>query len=116
MHWILLLFLPFILFAVFGRSALSPVKMDWALRIACAVFAVCFFFMGTLYINSRGEDDGDKYIYGEGFLVKDAIARFGVLTTARLEIQHKLFGDSAFEAPEDTVVINNQGCRPRRGS
>lgn len=107
MHWILLLFLPFILFAVFGRSALSPVKMDWALRIACAVFAVCFFFMGTLYINSRGEDDGDKYIYGEGFLVKDAIARFGVLTTARLEIQHKLFGDSAFEAPEDTVVINN---------
>ena len=107
LHWILILFIPFTLFAIFGRSSVAPRKMGWVLRVACAAFAVCFFMLGTTYINSRSDDDGDKYIYGEGFLVKDSIARFGVLTTARLELQYKLFGDS-FEVPEETVVINNE--------
>lgn len=105
LHWILILFIPFTLFAIFGRSSLAPRRIGWITRVSCAVLAVCFFFLGTAYINAH-DDEGDKYIYGEGFLVKDAIARFGVLTTARLELQNKLFGDS-FEVPEDTVVINN---------
>ena len=78
LHWILILFIPFTLFAIFGRSSVAPRKMGWVLRVACAAFAVCFFMLGTTYINSRSDDDGDKYIYGEGFLVKDSIARFGV--------------------------------------
>ncbi|MBQ4140092.1 MAG: LTA synthase family protein [Clostridia bacterium] len=107
LHWILLLFLPFVLFAVFGRKVVVPVKMNWMLRACCAVFAVCFFMLGTLYVNAHDDDFGDSFIYGEGFLVNDSIGRFGVLTTARLEIQYHLFGKETFSEPEDTIVINN---------
>ncbi len=106
-HWILLLFLPLVLFAVFGRKAVAPERMNWMLRVCCAVFAVCFFMLGDLYVNAHDDEMGDKYIYGEGFLVNDAIGRFGVFTTARLELQYSLFGKEAMMGPEDTIVINN---------
>ncbi len=103
LHWIILIFLPFILFAVFGRKSVTAEKADVMLRAVCAVLAVCFFGLGTLYVNSHDELDGDKYIYKEGFLVKDAINRFGIFTTARLELQYMIFGMP--EGPVDTLVI-----------
>lgn len=112
LHWILLLFVPFILFAIFGRKLIVPEKMGWMPRVCCAVFAVCFFMLGTLYVNTDEEDFGDKFAYGEGFLVNDAIGRFGVFTTARLELQYMMFGNEADE-PEDTIVINNDTTAPR---
>lgn len=107
-HWILLLFVPFVLFAIFGRGALAPEKANWMLRVCCAVFAVGFFMLGTLYVNAHDDLFGDKYIYGEGFQVKDSIGRFGVLTTARLELQYMIFGNSSLEGDADTIVINNE--------
>lgn len=104
-HWIILLFVPFVLVAVFGRGALAPEKASWGLRAACAVFAVGFFMLGTLYVNAHDDVFGDKYIYGEGFQVKDSINKFGVLTTARLEVQYKLFGMPTSDEPIDTNVI-----------
>lgn len=106
-HWVLLLFIPFILLAVFGRKVIVPEKANWMLRTCCALFAVCFFMLGTLYVNAHDEDSGDKFLYGDGFIVSDAIGRFGVFTSARLEIQYSLFGKEAFSGPEDTIVINN---------
>ena len=107
LHWIILLFAPFILFAVFGRSVLAPEKANWMLRVCCAVFAVGFFMLGTLYVNAHDDVFGDKFIYGEGFQVKDSISKFGVLTTARLELQYKLFGVPMSDEPIDTNVIGN---------
>lgn len=107
LHWIILLFVPFILIAVFGRGALAPEKIDWMLRVCCVVFAVGFFMLGTLYVNAHDDLFGDKFIYGEGFQVKDSINKFGVLTTARLEIQYQLFGIPTSDEPIDTNVIGN---------
>jgi len=107
LHWILLLFLPVVLFAIFGRKVLIAEKMEWPLRGFCAVLAVCFFMLGNLYVNSDEEDYGDKFAYGDGFLVSDSIGRFGVFTTARLELQYAMFGHPADSQPEDTIVINN---------
>ncbi len=91
-HWVLLLFIPFVLFAVLGRKVIVPERSDWMLRICCAVFAAGFFMLGSLYVNAHDDILGDKFIYGEGFQVKDSIGKFGVLTTARLELQYMLFG------------------------
>ncbi len=114
-HWILLLFLPFTLFAVFGRKTVTPEKMSWMLRVCCAVFAVGFFMLGTLYVQAHDDDFGDAYIYGEGFQVKDSMGRFGVFTTARLELQYHFFGNPALDGPEDTVVIDNITTAPDWG-
>lgn len=112
-HWILLLFIPFVLFAVFGRKTIAPKRMGWMLRACCAVFAVCFFMLGTLYVNAHDDEFGDKFIYGEGFLVNSSVGRFGVFTTARLELQYMIFGNDSFNQPEDTIVINNDTTAPR---
>ncbi len=103
LHWIILLFVPFVLFAVFGRKTVAAEKADMMIRAVCAVLAVCFFGLGTLYVNSHDDELGDKYIYGEGFHVKDSIGLFGIFTTARLEVQYMLFGEP--EGPVDTLVI-----------
>ncbi len=113
LHWILLLFVPLILFAIFGRKIIAPEKMGWMPRACCAVFAVCFFMLGTLYVNTDEEDFGDKFAYGEGFLVNDAVGRFGVFTTARLELQNIIFGDASQDQPDDTIVIDNSTTAPR---
>ncbi len=113
LHWILLLFLPFILFAVFGRKTFPAERMGWMLRAACAVFAVGFFMLGTLYVNAHDDEFGDKFLYGEGFLVNSSVGRFGVFTTARLELQYMIFGNDQLGQPNDTIVINNDTTAPR---
>ena len=115
LHWIILIFVPFILFAVFGRNVLAAQKMSWILRGACAVFSVCFLLLGSAYVNTRDGIEGDKFAYREGFWVNDAIGRFGVLTTARLEIQYKLFGNEVEELPEDTDILGNGTTTAIRG-
>lgn len=106
-HWILLLFVPFILLAIFGRKVVVPEKANWMLRGCCAVLSLCFFMLGTLYVNAHDEASGDKFLYGDGFIVSDSIGRFGVFTTARLELHYELFGKDSFSDPNDTIVINN---------
>ena len=104
-HWILLLFVPFVLFAVFGRGVLAAQKMTWVLRTVCVILALCFLGLGSSYVNTSDEMDGDKYAYREGFWVNDSVGRFGILTTARLEIQYMLFGNEVEEMPEDTDFL-----------
>ena len=91
-HWIILLFVPFVLFAVFGRGAVAPEKSGWMLRGGCAALSALFLLFGSLYVNAHDDLFGDRFIYREGFQVKDSIGKFGVLTTARLELQYMLFG------------------------
>ena len=91
-HWIILLFVPFVLLAVFGKRAVAPERAGWILRCGCAVSAALFFLLGSLYVNAHDDLFGDRFIYREGFQVKDSIGKFGVLTTARLELQYMLFG------------------------
>lgn len=107
-HWVILLFIPFVLFAIFGRKVIVPERSDLMLKICCAVFAAGFFMLGSLYVNAHDDLFGDKFIYGEGFQVKDSISRFGVLTTARLEIQYKLFGMPAGDDDIDVDVLENE--------
>ncbi len=115
-HWVLLLFIPFVLLAVFGRKTVAPHKADMMIRICCAVLAVGFFMLGTLYVNSHDDLFGDKFIYREGFQVKDSISRFGVLTTARLELQYKLFGIPEADMGELPDVLEGEITTAIQGS
>lgn len=107
LHWILILFVPFVLFTIFGRGVIVPERSNWMLRAACAIFSVCFFMLGTLYVNKHDEAFGDKFVYREGFMVRDSIERFGVMTTARLELQYMIFGMPTTDDPIDTNIIAN---------
>ncbi len=108
LHWILILFIPFVLFAIFGRGAIAPERSSWMLRAVCAVLSVCFFMLGTLYVNKHDEAFGDKFVYREGFLVRDSIERFGVLTTARLELQYMIFGMPEADVGEIPDVLEGE--------
>ena len=115
-HWVLLLFIPFVLFAIFGRKVIVPERADAILRVCLAVFAVGFFMFGSLYVNAHDDLFGDKFIYGEGFQVKDSINKFGVLTTARLEIQYKLFGMPEADIGEIPDVLEGEITTAIQGS
>ena len=108
LHWILILFIPFVLFAIFGRKVIAPERSSWMLRAVCAVLSVCFFMLGTLYVNKHDEAFGDKFVYREGFLVRDSIERFGVLTTARLELQYMIFGIPEADVGEIPDVLEGE--------
>lgn len=107
-HWVILLFVPFILFAIFGRKVIVPERSDWMLKICCAVFAAGFFMLGSLYVNAHDDLFGDRFIYREGFQVKDSISKFGVLTTARLELQYKIFGTPEADVGEIPDVLEGE--------
>jgi len=107
-HWVILLFVPFILFAIFGRKVIVPERSDLMLKICCAVFAVGFFMLGSLYVNAHDDLFGDRFIYREGFQVKDSISKFGVLTTARLELQYKIFGTPEADVGEIPDVLEGE--------
>lgn len=107
-HWVILLFVPFILFAIFGRKVIVPERSDLVLKICCAVFAVGFFMLGSLYVNAHDDLFGDRFIYREGFQVKDSISKFGVLTTARLELQYKIFGTPEADVGEIPDVLEGE--------
>ncbi len=115
-HWVLLLFIPFVLFAIFGRKVIIPERSDLMLKICCAVFAAGFFMLGSLYVNAHDDLFGDKFIYGEGFQVKDSISKFGVLTTARLELQYKLFGMPEADVGEIPDVLEGEITTAIQGS
>ena len=108
LHWIILLFIPFVLFAIFGRKMIVPERSDLMLKICCAVFAAGFFMLGSLYVNAHDDLLGDKFIYGAGFQVKDSISKFGVLTTARLELQYMIFGTPEADAGEIPDVLEGE--------
>jgi len=101
---IILLFIPLILFIIFGRKQLKTIPISWTLRCTGLVLAVVLFFGGNAFVNSHSDDvTGDKYVYGEGFQMSQAAATFGLFTALRLDTKYTLVGSDYTDVPELTV-------------
>lgn len=97
---LIILLLPVIAYAIFGKKAIKPVAMNWGFRAAALLLSLVFFFGGTLFVNLHNDLQGDKYFYNEGFMMSDAGARFGVLTAGRLDFKYAIFGDPEEDIPD----------------
>lgn len=100
---ILLIFLPPVGFALLGRKALKPLPLSLTYKIAGVALSVVLFFGGKAFVNSHNDEIGDKYFYGEGFIMSEAATRFGVLTAFRLDTQYTLFGNNSAGETEITT-------------
>ena len=90
--YILLLLIPVLLFAVFGRRMEKHIPRTRKSRIISGVTAIFLFFTGIMIMNADDSQLGDRYYYHEGFVMSEGISRFGVLTALRLDTRYTLFG------------------------
>lgn len=95
-YMLLLYFLPLILFALFGRFFVSADRALFGHRIVAfggcvAAFLIALFGVLTATTAPVGQFT-DKGYYRSQFSADNAIPRFGLLTSLRLDIQYSLFG------------------------
>jgi arylsulfatase A-like enzyme len=109
--WILLMFLPTILYIVFGKKFLPAVKTMHIFKGAIGALAVVLFFAGVGFVNVHTDDFGDAYYYNEEFSTTDAVSRFGVLTTLRLDTLYTIFGrpEGEMTSEDPPVTVPDSG-------
>ncbi|MBQ0101618.1 MAG: sulfatase-like hydrolase/transferase [Firmicutes bacterium] len=110
-HFVILLFVPMVLFIIFGRKKYPVYAMNGKLKIVCLCLSVFCFFAGVGYVGSQDEVLGDRYYYGEGFNMSDAGARFGLLTSGRLDLNYAIFGDP-IGRPDDPEGTDTEYVNP----
>ncbi len=101
--------LPIIISVVF-RKKISFVKISKNYIIKVAVTAVVVQLLTTSFVFSS--DKGmlsASYLYKDAFLVKDSIDKFGLLTTARLDIKNILINSNTFVGDADKIEISESG-------
>lgn len=91
-YGILLLLAPFVLYCIFGRKLMPADPLDWGFRGACAALAFVFILGGNGFIAFHDSELDDKYYYGSGYRMTEAVQRFGMITAFRLDTQYTLFG------------------------
>lgn len=112
--YILIFFIPVALIIIFRKSFLRPVKTTLAAKIVlvAAALLVQSVTVGIMLGHKASEDDvGDKYFYKESYLQDMVCDRFGMLTTARLDLKYSL-GAVPAESDEDDGPAYTPGVQP----
>ena len=98
--FILLAFVPLVLFIVFRRQLHVPGRsVKWS--IALLAVAVLLNLAGVLY----SRNDSNRNIYTYDFNADAAVPKFGLVTELRLECQYGLFGMPEAPVAEIPVII-----------
>lgn len=104
--YILIFFIPVALVIIFKKSFLRPVKTTLAAKIVLVALALLIqsVTVGVMLGHKASEDDlGDKYFYEESYLQDMVCDRFGMLTTARLDLKYT-FGAVPAESGDDGPI------------
>ena len=111
-YGVLLLLMPFVLYCIFGRKYMPAEPYDWSLRGIALAVACVLILGGNSFISYHNEEFDDKYYYGSGYSISEAVQRFGLLTAFRLDTQYTLFGvpsgDDPIHTPDGTTVDPNE--------
>lgn len=103
---ILLLVLPLAVLWFLRERLIPTSRMNTRALVLAAGGAVVFQLLGVACIGlPSGETMTTRELYRQSFLPDVAVARFGVLTTLRLDIQQSLFG---LEEPDDDTLLPDQ--------
>lgn len=87
---IVLFFIPYILFLIFGERYVPMKKRPWKKALRNLVFSLIFFVPGVLWA-SNGRDAA---IYGSHFVFNRATETFGLVTSTRLSLRYSIFGSA----------------------
>ena len=116
--YLVVFFIPVILIIVFRKSLLRPIKTTIAAKIVFVALALLIqsVTVGALLGHKASEDDvGDKYFYKESYLQDMVCDRFGMLTTARLDLKYT-FGAVPAESDDDDAPAYVPGAQPNYSS
>lgn len=87
---ILLLIIPVVLFAIFGRRKLRVPTMKWVTKAAGLALALLLFLGARMFIGLDSGIDGSLYHYRDNFDVSESVSRFGLITAFRLDTQNSV--------------------------
>ncbi len=90
---ILALWIPLVVYVLFGRKCF-PARCDSRLvKVTVAVVALAVYLISMGIALTSQEDDTDAgYLYTKQFVVDASAEKFGLLTTMRLDLKFMLFG------------------------
>lgn len=104
--WLLLLFLPTLLFIIFGKRLFGFEKVSWKKRAIILCLLLITYVEGLLILNLGGKEEHSAYdLYHKSHFPLLSVERLGLITTMRLDIQRTLFGTSSHaEAPPEIIL------------
>lgn len=99
LHWLGLLWLPFLLMVVVGSRLLTSYKGGWPDRtmVAGVLIAAQILGMTFVYYGDRGQNSA-YHLYYEASHPDSSVACLGLFTTMRLDFQRTILGWSPVEA------------------
>ena len=98
---ILLFFLPFAFYMVFGEKLLPALRSNWRARCVYGALMLVAHLLAIIVIALHGGEFNDNYYYRgalDGTSAPEYMTRFGVLITTRKDFRQILFG-----VPEEKV-------------
>lgn len=106
---IIFLILPLLFIIIYGKKMIPAEKTALSFKGIVAGMAVLFQLFTTLLINSA--DQGvlsTHFLYSESIIPDLSVGRFGMLTTARLDVKHLVWGFNAGDEPinDDAAEVN----------
>lgn len=108
---LLILFLPCILIAIFGRQVLTYRRIRMPLRafLACSIIFFHLVGLGSVYITGKNQYSPYDLYFKNNSLIP-SVQKLGLVTTMRLDLKRLAFGwspsidDPTTENPVDIVV------------
>ena len=92
---ILAMFIPLVVYILFGRKCFPARRAPGLLKIAALILMVLLHLVTVLIVHSCKEGDpSPRELYIKTFSVDDSMREFGLLTTARLDFKFLVFGAS----------------------
>lgn len=92
-HWIILVFLPVILYIVLGRRMLSFKKLDWLNRLSLLGCMVIAQLAGIGIVHTSGKEQHSAFdLYYKNNFPLLSVDRLGLVTSMRLDVQRRVTG------------------------
>ncbi len=112
--YIILSFIPFVLFIIFRKILLPPKGRRWpVLRIGGQVAGIIVLQLLTVLLCNVGSDTS---FFKENFTANSAVPRVGLVNSLRMEIQYSIFGMPEAKLtyePEPTITVSEEDSGDR---
>ena len=105
---LLFLWLPVVVFAVFGKRHFAARCIPWRGKAVLVVLIAILHFIasGITLLCKKGESS-PAYLYRQEFSADASVKQFGLITTVRLDAKFLLFGNNLDDEPlEDDDIVN----------
>lgn len=103
-HWILVLLVPFFATLLLTRKKVRVEKTGWKYKLVLCSVALVLLLSRNTFISLDDSEFGDRFYYREGYNVTASAARFGLLTSIRLNAQYLIFGTPESSLPHPDKI------------